>query len=72
LNEIIYFKEVRFTSLRKLPVAFGTGKETHTSTESEQVPNVITQQGRKRKFRIIWDSCPTQGEFNNLDIAEAN
>jgi hypothetical protein len=38
----------------------------------EQVTNVITQQGRERKFLGISASCRAQGEFSNLDIAEAN
>jgi hypothetical protein len=74
LNGSFISREVKFSPLRilLLPVSFGTGKETHTSSEREEVTNVITQQERERKFLGIWASCQTQGEFNNLDIDEVN
>jgi hypothetical protein len=37
----------------------------------EQITNVIAQQGRERKMYRVSASCLVQGEFSNLDIAEA-
>jgi hypothetical protein len=69
---IFYFKEMRFSSMRIVPVLFGTEKE-HTPLPRENKLQMLLHNTEESENSVgIWTSSLSQGEFNNLNIAEVN